>query len=97
VVEGRQIAWAETSGGLLTEVRQRELDEPSVDALRFEIEAFEREKEGQGKTRASATVLLGQGLADGARTTGLNAIVLGRLDGEQPPQWLRPSFRKEMC
>ena len=101
VVEGRQIAWAETSGGLLTEVQQRVLDEPSVDALRFEIDKTQITKASQDQRRASTTaattVLLGQGLIDGARTGGLNAIVLGRLDGEQPPQWLRPSLRKDMC
>jgi hypothetical protein len=48
------------------------------------------------QTPGPAPVVLGQGLIDGACTRGLNALVLGRLDGEQPPLWLRPSAREAL-
>jgi hypothetical protein len=90
VVEGRQLVWIATTKGQLSEVWQTSLEAACVEALRAEL----------GRTAAShmasKTVVLGQGLVDGARCAGLDAWVLGRLDGEQPPQWLRPSLRDEM-
>ena len=38
----------------------------------------------------------GQGLRDGTHTQALDALVLGRIDGTQPPEWLRPSLYREM-
>jgi hypothetical protein len=38
-------------------------------------------------------VVLVEGMTDGTSTRSWSAIVLGRLDGEQPPLWLRPSAR----
>ena len=92
VVEGQQIAWLATANGQLTEVRQGALESPCVAALSDEIRAMSARAGGAKQL----TVVLGQGLVDGARTQSLEALVLGRLDGEQPPQWLRPSLRKEM-
>ena len=91
VVEGRQIAWISTTCGLLADVCQVCVDDNSIEALG---EAIGRLTRHSGDA-LRATVVLGHGLKDGARTHPLNAIVLGRLDGEQPPQWLRPSERIE--
>lgn len=92
VVEGQQIAWLATANGELTDVRQGALESPCVAALADEMRRMSAHTDGSKKR----TVVLGQGLVDGARTQALDALVLGRLDGDQPPQWLRPSWRKEM-
>ena len=92
VVEGQQIAWISTARGLLVEVQQTSLASAHVDALRAELTRW------ASATPASALkpVVLGQGLQNGSRTGDLDALVLGRLDGDQPPQWLRPSFTTDM-
>lgn len=87
VVEGREIAWITTVRGLLADVRQGSLEAATVGALQAVIAAAAAQSPGP------APVVLGQGLVDGARTSGLSALVLGRLDGDQPPLWLRPSGR----
>lgn len=92
IVEGRHIAWVTSTDGRLTDVRQATLETACVAALGDEI----RMLAGQTDDVRTMTVVLGQGLVDGARTQALKALVLGRLDGEQPPQWLRPSMRREM-
>lgn len=92
IVEGQQIAWLTTAAGQLIDVQQGALESPCIAALGDEIRTIAARTGGA----QNLTVVLGQGLADGARTQALNALVLGRLDGEQPPQWLRPSLRKEM-
>lgn len=91
VVEGRQIAWLSTTRGLLTDIRQVSVDDDSIESLGEAIRRLTR----HSKDRVETTVVLRHGLKDGARTHPLNATVLGRLDGEQPPQWLRPSERIE--
>jgi hypothetical protein len=63
-----------------------------VAALQQEINRIAAE----GDVPLLPPVILGQGLVDGAKTRGLGGVVLGRLDGEQPPQWLRPSFHADM-
>lgn len=92
VVEGQQIAWISTARGLLVEVQQTSLASAHVDALRAELTRW------ASATPASALkpVVLGQGLQNGSQTGALDALVLGRLDGDQPPQWLRPSFTTDM-
>lgn len=92
IVEGRQIVWLTSMNGELTDVRQASLETASVAALGDAIRVM---AEQRGGTKAIC-VVLGQGLVDGAKTGALDAVVLGRLDGEQPPQWLRPSMRAEM-
>jgi hypothetical protein len=91
VVEGAQVAWISCVNGLLADVRQTWLKAPTVSALLAQLD----ELEGSSDTTSRKTVILGQGLSDGARTATLPGLVLGRLDGDQPPQWLRPSFRDE--
>ena len=91
VVEGRQLAWIDTASGQLAEVRQATLASAHVGALG---DAIQRMTTRDGDP-ATPPVVLGQGLEDGARTHGLKALVLGRLDGQQPPQWLRPSFQED--
>lgn len=93
VVEGSQVVWATTENGTLVEVQQQELENATVAALQLEI----RRMRAANAAQDSTCVVLGQGLIDGARTTGLDALVLGRLDGDQPPQWLRPSTQLETC
>jgi hypothetical protein len=83
VVEGRHAAWIETAHGVMSRVSREVLPEASVDALNALIA-------GKGNTGAT-TVILGQGLRDGGRSADVAAHVLGRLDSDQPPQWLRPS------
>ena len=92
IVEGTHMAWVATSHGAATQVQQRTLEAASVAALRHAIARVASE----AGTPVRATVILGQGLVDGARTQALGGVVLGRLDGEQPPQWLRPSLGVEM-
>lgn len=92
VVEGRQIAWITTTRGLLAAVRQMSLANACIAELRHEIGMMMAHATDQ----RLAPVVLGQGLEDGARTSDLDALVLGRLDGLQPPQWLRPSFQQDM-
>lgn len=88
VVEGRQVMWITTARGAMSQLRRATLHEATVDALRAEMAGQARDE--------SITVVLGQGLADGGKTGRIEAFVLGRLDGEQPPQWLRPCSRPEM-
>jgi hypothetical protein len=96
VVEGVQIAWISCSGGELAEIRQLRLTTPTVDALRLKIAELCADCPVTfGPADRIPTVVLGQGLTDGARTRSLDAVVLGRLDGDQPPQWLRPSARAD--
>lgn len=92
IVEGQQIAWLTIANGQLSDVQQGALESPCIAALADEIRAMAERTGGAQQL----TVVLGQGLVDGARTQALKALVLGRLDGDQPPQWLRPSLRKEM-
>ena len=92
VVEGAHVAWITTTRGLLADVQQRALETASVGALQTLITEATVRRDGLG----TATVVLGQGLADGASTGGLNALVLGRLDGQQPPLWLRPSAHEAL-
>ena len=92
IVEGRQIAWVTSTRGRLTDVRQALLESACVAALGEEI----RVRTQRCTCAQSITVVVGHGLVDGARTQSLKALVLGRLDGQQPPQWLRPSLRREM-
>ncbi len=92
VVEGQQIIWITAAGGELVDVRQIRLPHATLDALRAAIqEVNEPAANGSPSTASPLTVILGQGLADGANARNLNAHVLGRLDGAQPPHWLRPS------
>jgi hypothetical protein len=91
VVEGAQVAWISCVNGLLADVRQTWLKAPTVQALQSQL----TELQANGVNATSKTVILGQGLSDGSRTSALSALVLGRLDGDQPPQWLRPSFSEE--
>lgn len=86
VVEGRQVVWVSMIRGLIADVRQCRLADASVSALG---EAMGEMRSQQSFAHATP-VVLGQGLADGARTRALRALVLGRLDGDQPPHWLRP-------
>lgn len=92
VVEGQQIAWISAARGLLVDVEQTLLASAHIDALRAELTRW------VSATPASALkpVVLGQGLQNGSHTGALDALVLGRLDGDQPPQWLRPSFTTDM-
>jgi len=90
VVEGRNVAWIDVRRGTLGAVPQRRIAEPNVDALRTQIGAL------QNAAVQPPTVVVGHGLCDGASPRGLSALVLGRLDGIQPPQWLRPSSVHEV-
>lgn len=90
VVEGAQIAWVSTARGQLADVQQRPLESARIEALQAALTA------AAARTPGPAPVVLGQGLVDGAHTGGLNALVLGRLDGDQPPLWLRPSAREAL-
>ncbi|MBC7483642.1 MAG: hypothetical protein H7337_17480 [Rhizobacter sp.] len=90
VVEGAQVAWVTTARGLLADVQQRPLESASIGALQAALNA------AAAQTPGPSPVVLGQGLADGASARGLNALVLGRLDGDQPPLWLRPSAREAL-
>jgi hypothetical protein len=96
VVEGQQIAWITAERGELSDVRQTRLATPTLSALRTAM----RELTAQTALKSATSnpmlpVILGQGLTDGARTRDLDAIVLGRLDGTQPPHWLRPNLRTD--
>ena len=91
VVEGRQVAWIAVAHGLLADVQQTTLADASVGALHAAL-TQRAQQTGLDHSRGAPTVVLGQGLIDGAHTQALNALVLGRLDGAQPPQWLRPSL-----
>ena len=99
VVEGRQLAWISTTRGEIAEVQQTVLEDATVAALHT---ALTQRAQRTGERRATSaitttpTIVLGQGLTDGAQTQELDALVLGRLDGVQPPQWLRPSLGREM-
>ncbi len=88
VVQGRYTTWISVSGGAMSGVRRQVLEQPCVDALRAAMA-------DAAPAEAGMTVLLGHGLDDGHRTDATGAFVLGRLDGEQPPQWLRPSTQAE--
>jgi len=92
VVEGRSAAWIALCAGALSHVRRCVLEDASVASLRSTIERMRSDSDQED----ALTVVLGQGLIDGGNTGGLEALVLGRLDGEQPPQWLRPSTQTEV-
>ena len=91
VVEGRAAAWIVLSQGVMSHVRRCVLEEASVASLRATMIRMEAGRKLDGVP----TVVLGHGLADGGATSSLPALVLGRLDGAQPPQWLRPSTQVE--
>ena len=95
VVEGTQIAWITTAAGELAEVQQLRLAAPTVNSLHIKIQEMLLQAPALHAEGRIHTVVLGQGLTDGARTRALGTVVLGRLDGDQPPQWLRPSDRVE--
>jgi hypothetical protein len=92
VVEGAHVAWVVIANGRLTEVRQHSLEAATVAALRQEVERMA----AASGVPTSCVAVLGQGLVDGAVARGLPCAVLGRLDGDQPPQWLRPSLGADM-
>lgn len=92
VVEGRQIAWIITGRGALRDVQQHTLAAANVDCLR----AMVRQLNAHEADWPAATVVLGQGLSDGGETRAIDGLVLGRLDGHQPPQWLRPTTQVDM-
>lgn len=92
VVEGRQIAWIATSHGELRDVQQHTLDTADVDCLL----ATTQRLNASASHRPTATVVLGQGLSGGGDTRAIDGLVLGRLDGHQPPQWLRPTTQVDM-
>jgi hypothetical protein len=92
VVEGRSAAWIVLADGVLHHVNHCVLETPTVDALRATI-ARRLDDVGGGDV---PTVVLGQGLLDGGDTSRIEALVLGRLDGDQPPQWLRPATQLEV-
>ena len=92
VVEGQQIAWISAARGLLVEVEQTLLASAHIDALQAELTRWVFARPAS----ALKPVVLGQGLHNGSHTGPLDALVLGRLDGDQPPQWLRPSFMPDM-
>ncbi len=83
VVEGRHAVWIQTTLGVMSRVSRDVLAEPSVAALNALI--------ATRRIADAATVVLGQGLVDGGNSAAVDAHVLGRLDSDQPPQWLRPS------
>jgi hypothetical protein len=96
VVEGQQIAWITSVNGVLAHVRQIRLATPTLSALCAAMQEHSALTTlDQTSHDAVRPVVLGHGITDGARTRSLDAIVLGRLDGEQPPQWLRPSHRND--
>ncbi len=92
VVEGRAVAWIALSKGVMGQVRRCVLDVANVASLRDAMARLKAERPQDD----APTVVLGQGLADGDDTRGLSALVLGRLDGDQPPQWLRPCTHSEV-
>jgi hypothetical protein len=91
VVEGRSTAWITLRDGALHDVRRCVLDEATIAALRATIARWQNAADAD-----VPVVVLGQGLADGGDTSRVEALVLGRLDGEQPPQWLRPATQLEV-
>ena len=92
VVEGRAAAWIALSHGVMSHVRRCVLAEANVDALRLMMARMIADHDGD----AVPTVVLGQGLVDGGDSSRIEALVLGRLDGDQPPQWLRPCTQVEV-
>ncbi len=92
VVEGRVAAWIALSKGVMSHVRHCVLEDASVGSLRALMARMKADQAGDD----APTVVLGQGLADGGDTRQLDALVLGRLDGAQPPQWLRPCTQSEV-
>ncbi len=92
VVEGTSAAQITLSGGVLHHVTHCVFEEPTIEALRSAI-ARRHDDAGGGDI---PTVVLGQGLVDGGDTSRIDALVLGRLDGDQPPQWLRPATQVEV-
>jgi len=92
VVEGRAAAWIALSSGTLSHVRRCVIEDANVASLRATIARMNTDHARDDVP----TVVLGQGLIDGADTNSLDALVLGRLDGDQPPQWLRPCTQAEV-
>jgi len=93
IVEAEQIAWIACSNGAMTSIQQRVLDTPTVAALAHEMDCLR----SRSSRNVEPTVVLGQGIDDGANTQLLRGLVLGRLDGQQPPVWLRPDGQFERC
>lgn len=93
IVEGDQIAWIACSHGAMTSIRQRQLAAPTIAALACEMRSIRN----QSSRHSEPTVILGQGIKDGADTRLLIGLVLGRLDSLQPPVWLRPDTHFERC
>ena len=93
VVEAEQVAWIACSNGAMTSIQQRVLQAPTVAALAHEMDSLRC----RSSRSAEPTVVLGQGIEDGANTQLLRGLVLGRLDGHQPPVWLRPDSHFERC
>ena len=75
------------------QAQQRVLQAPTVAALAHEMDSLRC----RSSRSAEPTVVLGQGIEDGANTQLLRGLVLGRLDGHQPPVWLRPDSHFERC
>ncbi len=92
VVEGRAAAWITLARGVMSHVRRCVLEEASIASLNETIERMNADDAGHDVP----VVVLGQGLVDGGDTSRLGAHVLGRLDGDQPPQWLRPATQNEV-
>ena len=92
VVEGRAAAWIELSTGSLSHVRRCVLEEATVGALYEKISLLHADH----AVGDIPTVVMGHGLADGGDTSRIEGLVLGRLDGDQPPQWLRPCTQSEV-
>ena len=92
VVEGRAAAWIALSHGVMSHVRRCVLADANVAALCATIARMNADRAGDD----IPTVVLGQGLVDGGDTSRIEALVLGRLDGDQPPQWLRPCTQVEV-
>jgi hypothetical protein len=92
VVEGLAAAWITLSNGMLNHVSRCVLEAANVDALCATIARMRTDR----KPEAVPTLVLGQGLVDGGDTRRIDAFVLGRLDGDRPPQWLRPCTQAEI-
>jgi hypothetical protein len=92
VVEGRAAAWISLTNGVMRHLRRCMLEEASVESLCAAMARMRADDVGDD----IPTVVLGHGLGDGGDTSRLDALVLGRLDGEQPPQWLRPATQLEV-
>jgi hypothetical protein len=93
IVEADQVAWIACSNGAMTSIVQRVLEAPTVAALAHEVNILR----SHSARPVEPIVLLGQGIEDGANMQQLPGLVLGRLDGQQPPVWLRPDGHFDRC